>query len=390
MSSDASASIWRVTPPGYVHEYGDTRATRIARILKTAADRPGAAIPRVPILCEATMPERHFVKYTFLKVAPAWRRLDDAERARHKREFLAACEDFASERLLRAFSLVGTRGDADMMLLTQATNLERIHEFHVVLAQSGLMKWCETPYSYLAMTKPSEYSDESRLQVRPAHAKYLFVYPFVKTREWYRLPPDERWRIMQEHIAVGREFPQIDLNTSYSFGLDDQEFVVAFETDDPGSFLDLVQRLRTTESSSYTKRDTPTFTCVGVLGRAGVERARRRAADRRGGRMTTDAARRLRRGPRHHGDRRRTGRAHHRVLGRDAPGVGADHRLAAGARRPVHDAVSREVGVRRARVTRRSSPRTSSGCCASSRSSSSTSRCTWRRPPARSRGTTST
>jgi len=215
------------------------------------------------------MPERHFVKYTFLKVDPAWRRLDDAERARHKREFLAACEDFASERLLRAFSLVGTRGDADMMLLSQATNLERIHEFHVVLAQSGLMKWCETPYSYLAMTKPSEYSDESRLQVRPAHAKYLFVYPFVKTREWYRLPPDERWRIMQEHIAVGREFPQIDLNTSYSFGLDDQEFVVAFETDDPGSFLDLVQRLRTTESSSYTKRDTPTFTCVGCS----VERA---------------------------------------------------------------------------------------------------------------------
>ena len=215
------------------------------------------------------MPERHFVKYTFLKVDPAWRRLDDAERAQHKREFLAACEDFAAERLLRAFSLVGTRGDADMMLLSQATNLERIHEFHVVLAQSGLMKWCETPYSYLALTKPSEYSDESRLEVRPAHSKYLFVYPFVKTREWYRLAPDERWRVMQEHIEIGRQYPQIDLNTSYSFGLDDQEFVVAFETDEPAAFLDLVQRLRTTEASAYTKRDTPTFTCVACS----VERA---------------------------------------------------------------------------------------------------------------------
>ncbi len=215
------------------------------------------------------MPERHFVKYTFLKVDPAWRRLDEAERAQHKREFLAACEDFAGERLLRSFSLVGTRGDADLMLLSQATNLERIHEFHVVLGQSGLMKWCETPYSYLALTKPSEYSDESRLEVRPAHAKYLFVYPFVKTREWYRLAPDERWRIMQEHIKVGREYPEIDLNTSYSFGLDDQEFVVAFETDEPASFLDLVQRLRTTEASAYTKRDTPTFTCVACS----VERA---------------------------------------------------------------------------------------------------------------------
>ena len=215
------------------------------------------------------MPERHFVKYTFLKVDPAWRRLDPAERETHKREIIAACEDYAQERLLRAFSLVGTRGDADLLLLSQAQNLERIHEFHVVLAQSGLMAWCDTPYSFLAMTKPSEYSDESRLEVRPAHSKYLFVYPFVKTREWYGLDPKERWRIMQEHIRMGKEYPSIDLNTSYSFGLDDQEFVVAFEGDEPAVFLDLVQRLRTTESSLFTKRDTPTFTCVAMS----VERA---------------------------------------------------------------------------------------------------------------------
>ena len=208
------------------------------------------------------MPVRHFIKYTFLKVDPAWRRCDDEQRASDKREFAAACADFADGHLLRSFSLVGTRGDADLMLLSQAQNLERIHEFHVVLAQSGLMKWCSIPYSYLAMTKPSEYSDESRLEVRQGHSKYLFVYPFVKTRAWYALPADERWRIMQEHIRVGREYPSVDLNTSYSFGLDDQEFVVAFETDNPADFLDLVQRLRTTESSSFTLRDTPTFTCV--------------------------------------------------------------------------------------------------------------------------------
>ena len=215
------------------------------------------------------MPERHFVKYTFLRVDPAWRRLDAAQRARDKQEFAAACADFAEGHLLRAFSLVGTRGDADLMLLSQAQNLERIHEFHVVLGQSGLMKWSSVPHSYLAMTKESEYSDESRLEVRPAHAKYLFVYPFVKTREWYGLAADERYRIMQEHIRIGREFPSVDLNTSYSFGLDDQEFVVAFETDEPGDFLDLVQKLRGTESSRYTKRDTPTFTCVSCS----VERA---------------------------------------------------------------------------------------------------------------------
>ena len=75
---------------------------------------------------------------------------------------------------------------------------------------------------------------------------------------------------MQGHIKVGREYPVgRQLNTSYSFGLDDQEFVVAFETDDPADFLDLVQRLRTTESSAYTLRDTPTFTCIACS----VERA---------------------------------------------------------------------------------------------------------------------
>jgi chlorite dismutase len=210
------------------------------------------------------MPARQFVKYTFLKLDPQWRRLESEQRATDKREFIAACEDFATDHLLRSFSTVGTRGDVDLLLLSQSTNLERIHEFHVVLTQTGLMKWASIPYSYLAMTKPSEYSEESRLEVRPAHSKYLFVYPFVKTREWYVLSSEERYRIMQEHIRIGREYPQIDLNTSYSFGLDDQEFVVAFETDEPSDFLDLVQRLRTTESSLFTKRDTPTFSCISM------------------------------------------------------------------------------------------------------------------------------
>ena len=90
------------------------------------------------------MPERHFVKYTFLAVDPAWRRRDEDQRAQDKREFLAACEDFAAgdHHLLRAFSLVGTRGDADLMLLTQSVSHDPIHEFHVVLGQIGLMRGC--------------------------------------------------------------------------------------------------------------------------------------------------------------------------------------------------------------------------------------------------------
>ena len=184
------------------------------------------------------------------------------ERETHKREFEAACENFAADRFLRAYSLVGTRGDADLMLWTAAPGLADIHEFHVVLGQSGLMAWAETPYSYLAMTKESEYSEEDRLEVRAGKHKYLFVYPFEKKREWYRLPAEERMRIMREHIAIGRRYPQISINTTYSFGLDDQEFVVSFECDEPGDFLDLVHELRPSESSAYTLRDTPIFTCI--------------------------------------------------------------------------------------------------------------------------------
>ncbi|HEY1833074.1 MAG TPA: chlorite dismutase family protein [Solirubrobacteraceae bacterium] len=210
------------------------------------------------------MAERHFVKYTFLSVDPAWRRRSSAEREQDKREFMAACEDFADGHMLQTLSLVGTRGDAELLLISEAENLERIHEFHVVLAQSGLMKFARTAHSFLGMRKSSEYSEDERTLPRAFRGKYVFVYPFVKSREWYGLPAEERWRIMQGHIDVGREYPTVDNHTTYSFGLDDQEFVVAFDTDDVGTFLDLVQRLRTTEASRYTVRDTPSFTCIAM------------------------------------------------------------------------------------------------------------------------------
>ena len=208
------------------------------------------------------MADRFFVKYTFLKLDRAWHRLPADERRAHKREFLAACEDFAEDHHLQALSTVGTRGDVDLILSMEAENLERIHEFHVVLGQSALMSWAEQPYSLLGIRKTSEYADAQRRVHRGFKGKYVFVYPFVKRREWYGLDPKERWRIMQGHIEVGRRYENVDNHTTYSFGLDDQEFVVAFDTDDPSAFLDLVQELRPTEASAWTERDTPSFTCV--------------------------------------------------------------------------------------------------------------------------------
>jgi chlorite dismutase len=215
---------------------------------------------------------RNFVKYTFIRVDPAWRRLSAEERAAHKREFAAACHEFGDDHYLRSYSLVGTRGDCDLMIRAISAGLEPIHELHVLLNQSGLMRWAETPYSYLAMTKESPYSDEPDKPVEPragADSRYLIVYPMWKKREWYRLPGEERMRVMRDHIEVARRFTGIETNTAYSFGLDDQEFVVAFDADEPAEFLDLVQELRATESAAYTESETPIFTCIA----APVERA---------------------------------------------------------------------------------------------------------------------
>jgi chlorite dismutase len=217
------------------------------------------------------MSDRNFVKFTFIKLDPAWRRRDSADRAQDKLEFAAACNEFAEDHFLRTYSLVGTRGDCDLMVRTIAADLDPIHEFHVLLNQTGLMRYADIAYSYLAMTKESVYSDEPQpLAPRPgSDSRYLIVYPMWKKREWYLLAPEERMRIMRSHIEIGRRYTTIDINTAYSYGLDDQEFVVSFNADEPGEFLDLVQELRGTESSAYTESETPIFTCISTS----IERA---------------------------------------------------------------------------------------------------------------------
>lgn len=212
-----------------------------------------------------------FVKYTFVKVEPGWRALPAQERATGKREFAAACNDFAAEHVLRAYSLVGTRGDADLMLRAVCSRVQPLHELHVLLNQTGLMQHAGITHSYLAVTRPSEYAQEpTPMAPREGSARdFLIVYPMVKQRRWYRLPAAERGRIMREHIAAGRRHGSIEINTAYSFGVDDQEFVVAFDTDDPRDFVELVHDLRESESSAYTERETPMFTCMSMS----IERA---------------------------------------------------------------------------------------------------------------------
>ncbi|MEX2557300.1 MAG: chlorite dismutase family protein [Actinomycetota bacterium] len=212
---------------------------------------------------------RQMVKYAFYKADPAWLGLPDEERAAARKE-LAGLLDEWRERfpMLRTYSTVGMRGDADMLIWSAAKTLEEIRDLETAIRSTGLGRWLHASHSFLAMTKRSQYEDRldpstrEKLKVKPGRAKYLFIYPFVKTRAWYLLPFDERQKMMDAHIEIGHRYPTVKLNTTYSFGLDDQEFVVAFETDSPEDFLDLVMALRETRSSEFTLRDTPIFSCI--------------------------------------------------------------------------------------------------------------------------------
>ncbi|MDQ3889078.1 MAG: chlorite dismutase family protein [Actinomycetota bacterium] len=204
-----------------------------------------------------------YVAYTLYRVDPAWRRLPLDERDAGRDAFAEVVEDWRERMELRAYSLVGVRADADFLLWKLTERFEDFRELATDLNGTPLAGWLSTPYSYLATTKPSKYFERDprrpSRRVIPRGAPYLVVYPFVKKREWYSLPLEDRRRAMREHAAVGSRFVTITNHTTYSFGIDDQEFVTAFECEAPADFLELMMTLRETEASAYTERDTPIF-----------------------------------------------------------------------------------------------------------------------------------
>lgn len=213
---------------------------------------------------------RQFVNFGFFKLDPAWLRLDVRTRQEGAHELAAVIQDFSTKFLIYPYTTFGVRPETDFLLWRISYDLDDFETMAAAMRRTHMGTYLLSPYSFLAMTKTSIYVDDhvhegqegTRNKIVVGGGKYLFVYPFVKTRQWYLLTKDERQNIMREHIRFGHEFPSVKLNTTYSFGLDDQDFVVAFETDKPQDFLDLVQGLRETQSSLFTQRDTPIFTCT--------------------------------------------------------------------------------------------------------------------------------
>jgi chlorite dismutase len=206
--------------------------------------------------------EGQYVAYTFYRVDPAWRQLPVEQRQMHKEAFAEVVDDFADRfEHLRAYTTAGVRPETDFFLWKITERYDLLEELGAALNGTQLAGWLGTPYSYLATTKASQYTSARKARkITPHGLPYLVVYPFVKVRPWYALTEAERQRAMEEHMRIGREeFPGIKNHTTYSFGIDDQEFMTAFECEEPADFMHLMLRLRDSEASRYTERDTPIF-----------------------------------------------------------------------------------------------------------------------------------
>ncbi len=221
---------------------------------------------------------RQVVSFSLYKVQPEWRRLAAAEKAEHRREFASVIAKWREGEQMKVltYSLSGLRADADLMLWRICYSLECLQQMESDLMHTRLGAYLETSHSFLAMTRRSQYKighgRDDEHTIKCGTYRYVSMLPFVKTRNWYQLPFEERQRIVNEYIDMIAEFPRVRMNTLYSFGIGDQEFVLVFESDHPGDIVDLKMRLRETENATYIQQDSPVFTGVQCTSEEMLER----------------------------------------------------------------------------------------------------------------------
>ena len=191
-----------------------------------------------------------------------WRELVHDDWHAAVEEFTGAIEQPGEGVSIRAtYSLMGLRPDAEMMIWVHADRLDQITDYAVKLDQTTIGRAMKRADGYIGVAGGSQYDKEhAPAFIKGLDAKrYLSVYPFIKTTGWYLLDFKERRKLMLEHGELGREYPDLLTNTVNSFGLQDQEFIVAIEGDDPLRLMRMVQDLRAAEVREYTKLDTPIY-----------------------------------------------------------------------------------------------------------------------------------
>ncbi|MHB8587397.1 MAG: chlorite dismutase family protein [Candidatus Dormibacteraceae bacterium] len=211
------------------------------------------------------MSEARFVHALALGLDPEWRRLPAAQRCETAEE-LAAVVSQESEVVTHSYSMVGLQPGADLLLWSLGPTLDSLEQRAAMVLRSGMGTWMSVKESLLGVIQPSQYVKKPTPQEQSLfsgeRARYLIVYPFTKGTEWYLLGKEARQGIMNEHMRVGHEYPEVRQLLANSFGLDDMDFLVAYETDDLPKFSELVRALRGTDSRRSTLRDTPILTAI--------------------------------------------------------------------------------------------------------------------------------
>lgn len=212
------------------------------------------------------MSDERFVHAWLLRLDPAWRRQPVTDREAEIAAFSAAADRSAVRLMQHAYSTIGLRAEGDLLLWRMAERIEEIEETAADLLASGIGRWLTPAISMIGLVRPSQYvkrpSSQEQNLFSGERSRYLVVYPFAKSVEWYLTSAEERQEVMKGHMKVGHRYPQVRQLLAYSFGLDDQEFIVAYETDQLVAFQDLVRELRETESRRSTVRDTPIITGI--------------------------------------------------------------------------------------------------------------------------------
>jgi len=211
------------------------------------------------------MTESRYVHALALGLDPAWRRQTRDERCRSAEEFCAALSA-RSEVTTFTYSMIGLKAGVDIMLWSLAPSVEALEEKIAAALRTGMGTWMAPRQTFLGIIRPSQYVKRPTPQEQSLfsgeRSKYLVVYPFTKSADWYLLSQEERQTVMNEHMKIGHRYQQVRQLLAYSFGVDDMDFLVAYETDDLAAFGDLVRELRGTESRRSTVRDTPIMTGI--------------------------------------------------------------------------------------------------------------------------------
>lgn len=204
-----------------------------------------------------------FFNFSFFKIDPKWRWMADLAKEESAKEIEQVIRN--SKIKCRTYSTLGLRDDAEFLLWFASESVEEIQSVISKIYTTVFGKYIIPSHVYLSSTRPSIYAKTGKALSFVAGEepkKYAIIYPFIKTRDWYLLPLEQRKKMMDEHIEVGHKFPQVSLNTTYSFGIHDEDFMLAFESDDLHAFQDLIMELRETQVSKYIEKDTPMIVCV--------------------------------------------------------------------------------------------------------------------------------